>query len=242
MERPTPAGQRQLRRLSRQRGSRHISTVGDEIGRGPDPAPGGYLRSLGFDVRPGRTAHAEGRLIQWWQLYLDDGGPPPPVGQLVVAWLDGSETVARLEYLESDTSVARGGVEELVLGGVHAAADAGSEVIEHRLDIEHLQLGLPWQPENGARCRQRLDHYTGHTSQRPGQGVVERRISRHRVARADDALKGGRARPAQATRLVATAFAERCAGDHLGHRQGAFALHRTAARVRTDRNGDDVRA
>jgi hypothetical protein len=149
LERPTPEAQRRLRRLARDRRQDHVVILGDSIGSEPDPAPGGYLRDVGFDVRAGRAAHAEGRLIEWWQLYLDDTGGSPPAGQLVVAWREGSETVAQLEYLESKPSVPRAAVERLVLAGVHAAADAGAEVIEHRLDADHLQLGLPWQPEDG---------------------------------------------------------------------------------------------
>jgi hypothetical protein len=149
--RPTAAGQRRLRRLSRQRRSRHIVTLGDGIPREPDPAPGGYLRRLGFDVRPGRRAHAEGRLIQWWLLSLNNASLEPPVGQLVVAWLDSSEEVAQLAYLETKPSVAREGLEQLVLASVHAAADAGAEVIEHHLDIDHVQLRLPWQAEDDTR-------------------------------------------------------------------------------------------
>lgn len=147
--RPTRAGQRQLRRLVRRRRRGRVAILGDTIGSELDPTPGGHLRDVGFDVRPGHAAQAEGRLVQWWQLYLDDSGGSPPAGQLVVAWRGRSETVAQLEYLESEPSVARGAVEELVLAGVHAAADAGAEIIEHRLDVEHLQLGLPWRPEDG---------------------------------------------------------------------------------------------
>lgn len=148
--RPTPAGQRQLRRLVRDKPSRHVVTLGNSIGSEPDPAPGGRLRDVGFDVRPGRAAHAEGRLIRWWRLYLDDSGRVPPTGQLVVAWRDASAGVAQLEHLETKPSVPRDAIEKLVLVGVHAAADAGAEVIEHRLDIGHLQLHLPWQPHHGA--------------------------------------------------------------------------------------------
>lgn len=152
LERPTAEGQRRLRRLSRERRSRRIVILGDGIPHEPDPAPGGYVRGLAFDVRPGRRAHAEGRLIQWWLLNLNDASvDAPPVGQLVVAWLDGSETVAELAYLETKPSVAPDGLEQLVLAGVHAAADAGAEVIEHHLDIDHTQLGLPWQAEGDTR-------------------------------------------------------------------------------------------
>lgn len=148
-QRPTPAGQRQLRRMLRGRGQGHIVALGDRIGSEPDPFPGGHLREVGLDVRPGRAAHANGRLLQWWHLYLDDSGGSPPVGQLVVAWRAGSETIAQLQYLEYEPSVPRDAVETLVLAGVHSAADAGAGAIEHRRDIEGLQLGRPWQPDDG---------------------------------------------------------------------------------------------
>ncbi|MFO7959916.1 MAG: hypothetical protein R6U94_03080, partial [Nitriliruptoraceae bacterium] len=110
----------------------------------------GHLRHAGLDVRPGRAATAEGRLVAWLQLYLDDRGGSPPVGQLVVAFGEGSETVVQLEHLEYRPSVPRAAIEELVLAGLHAAADAGARVIEHRLDDRDLlPSGLPWRPADG---------------------------------------------------------------------------------------------
>lgn len=150
LERPTRAGRRRLRRMARSRRRSHFVTL-DDFGSEPDPAPGGHLRDVGFDVRPGRAAHAEGRLVEWLQLYLDDSGASPPAGQLVVAWHDRSEAVVQLEHLECEPSVPGGAVEELVLAGVHAAADAGARFIEHRFDdVNVVQLGFPWRPKGGA--------------------------------------------------------------------------------------------
>jgi hypothetical protein len=161
LERPTQAGQRRLRRLTKRRRNRrvamagdstHVAIGGDRLALERDPAPGSHLRDAGFDVRPGRAAHAEGRLIQWLQLNLDDSGASPPAGQLVVAWRDASEAIVLLEHLECEPSVPGGAVEELMLAGIHAAADAGARVIDHRFnDADHLEQGLPWQPEDGAR-------------------------------------------------------------------------------------------
>ena len=150
LERPTRAGQRQLRRVARRRRTSHVVMLGDSIGSELHPAPGGHLRDMGFDVRPGRAAHANGRLVKWLQLYLDDRIGSPPVAQLVVAWRDRSEVVAHLEHLECKPTVPEGAVEELVVAGVHAAADAGGRVVECRFDdAENLQGGLPWQSEDG---------------------------------------------------------------------------------------------
>jgi len=125
LERPTRAGQRRLRRIARRQGRSHVVILGD-IRSEPDPAPGGHLRNVGFDVRPGRTAHAEGRLVAWLQLHLDDRGGSPPVGQLVVAWRDEDEAVVVLEGLECTASIPEGAVAELMLAGVHAAAASSS--------------------------------------------------------------------------------------------------------------------
>ena len=150
--RPTPPGQRQLRRAARSRRGGGVVTLGGSIEFQPDPAPGGHLRHAGLDVGPGRAAKAEGRLVAWLQLYLDDSGASPPAGQLVVAWREGSETVVQLEPLEYRPSAPRAAIEGLVLAGLHAAADAGARVIEHRLDDRDLlQSGLPWKPQDGAR-------------------------------------------------------------------------------------------
>ena len=161
LERPTQAGQRQLRRLAKRRRSQraamagdsnHIVTIGGSIASEPDPTPGRHLRDAGFDIRPGRAAHTEGRLVQWLQLYLDDSGTSPPAGQLVVAWRDASQAIAALEHLECEPSVPDGAIEELMLAGVHAAADAGARVIEHRFNnAGHLEQGLAWQTEDGVR-------------------------------------------------------------------------------------------
>ncbi|TVR25476.1 MAG: hypothetical protein EA387_03865 [Nitriliruptor sp.] len=150
LQRPTRAAQRQLRRAARSEGGR-VVTLGGSIELQPDPAPGGHLRHAGLDVRPGRAAAAAGRLVAWLQLHLDDSGGSPPAGQFVVAWGDGWETVVQLEHLEYQPSAPRAAIEELLLAGLHAAADAGARVIEHRLDDrELLHLGLPWRPEGGA--------------------------------------------------------------------------------------------
>lgn len=93
--RPTPPGQRQLRRAARSRRGGGVVTLGGSIEFQPDPAPG---------------------------------------GQLIVAWREGSETVVQLEQLEYRPSTPRAAIEELVLAGLHAAADAGARVIEHGLD------------------------------------------------------------------------------------------------------------
>lgn len=150
LQRPTRAGQRQLRRVARSEGGR-VVTLGGSIELQPDPAPGGHLRHAGLDVRPGRAATAEGRLVAWLQLHLDDSGGSPPAGQLVVACGEGAETVVQLEHLEYQPSAPRAAIEDLVLAGLHAAPDAGARVIEHRLDDRDvLHLGLPWRSEDGA--------------------------------------------------------------------------------------------
>ena len=151
LERPAPAGQRRLRRLIRGTDTDHVVLLGDGIPEEPDPSAGGHLRDVGLDVRPGRSAHADGRLIQWLQLYLDDHMGAPPVGQLVVAWHEQSETVGLLEHVECEPVVPDGAVEDLVLVGVHAAADAGAHVIEYEPHGERLHLHgrLPWQQEGG---------------------------------------------------------------------------------------------
>lgn len=121
----------------------------------PDPHPGGHLRDAGLDVRPGRAAHADGRLVAWLQLFLDDRGGAPPVGQLVVTWRDESAAVAQLEHLECRPAATRAATEEMVIAGLHAAADAGARWIEHRIgDIDRLELGLRWLSEGDVR---RLD-------------------------------------------------------------------------------------
>jgi len=98
-------------------------------------------------VGPGCTAHADGRLIQWLQLFRNDRRASSPLGQLVVSWHDGSAEVAQLEHLECEPLAPRAAVEELMLAGVHAAADAGARWIEHRFDdADHLDLDLRWQP------------------------------------------------------------------------------------------------
>jgi hypothetical protein len=155
LERPTPAGQGRLRRSTG--GGQHglVAIGGGRIELEPDPAPGGSLQDLGFDVGPGRAAHAVGGLVRWLQVFPDSSGGSRPVGQLVVSWRDEPEAVAELEYLELGPSVPRGAVEELVLAGIHGAADAGARWIEHRLDdVARLDLGLRWRTENGVR---RLD-------------------------------------------------------------------------------------
>jgi hypothetical protein len=150
LQRPTPPGQRQLRRAARS-GRGGLVTLGGSIEFQPDPAPGGHLRHAGLDVRPGRAATAEGRLVAWLQLYLDDSGGWPPAGQLIVAWCEGSETVVQLEHLEYLPSAPRAAIEDLVSAGLHAAADTGARVVEHRLgDQDLLPSGLPWQPQDGA--------------------------------------------------------------------------------------------
>ena len=148
--RPTPPGQRQLRRAARRRRG-GLVTLGGSIELQPDPAPGGHLRHAGLDVGPGRAASAEGRLVAWLQLHLDDSRGSPPAGQLVVAFGEGSETVVQLEHLEYQPSAPRAAIEDLVLAGLHAAADAGARVVEHRFDDQDLlQSGLPWRPGDGA--------------------------------------------------------------------------------------------
>ncbi|MCA1784188.1 MAG: hypothetical protein LC679_19050 [Intrasporangiaceae bacterium] len=155
--RPTPPGQRQLRRAARSRRG-GLVTLGGSIEFQPDPAPGGHLHHAGLDVGPGRAATSGGRLVAWLQLYLDHSGGSPPVGQLVVAWGEGSETVVQLEHLEYRPSAPRAAIEGLVLAGLHAAADAGARVIEHRLDDrEPLQSRLPWQLQDGVMCLDTAD-------------------------------------------------------------------------------------
>lgn len=147
LQRPTRAGQRRLRRLMRGTGSDHVAMLGGRITEEPDPSPGGHLRDMGFDVRPGRAAHANGRLVQWLQLYLDDSIDAPPAGQLVVARRDKTGDVVLLEHLECKPDVPQEAVEELVLAGVHAAADAGAHVIEYGPGGQHIHSRLAWQQE-----------------------------------------------------------------------------------------------
>jgi hypothetical protein len=150
LQRPTPAGQRRLRRLARGGRRRTFVVLGEQIGSEPDPAPGGHLRDVGFDVRPGRATHADGRLIRWLQLDADDSAQSAPVGQLVVSWRDDPGATAHLEHLECDPSAPADAVEELMLAGVHAAADAGARWVEHRLDgADRLLTDLPWEIVDG---------------------------------------------------------------------------------------------
>jgi len=157
LERPTRAGQRRLRRLMRGTGSDHVVMLGDRIADEPDPSSGGHLRDVGLDVRPGRTAHVDGRQIQWLQLYLDDSMEAPPAGQLVVAWRAESETVGLLEHLECKPDAPEGAVEDRVLAGVHAAADAGAHLMDYGHDGEHLLSRLTWQQEGGILRLQAAD-------------------------------------------------------------------------------------
>lgn len=118
--------------------------------REPDPTPGDHLRQAGLHVGPGRTAHADGRLIQWLQLFRDDRHPSSPLGQLVVSWHDEPAKVAQLEHVECQPPAPQSAVEKLMLAGVHAAADAGARWIEHRFDdVDHLDLGRRWEPAGG---------------------------------------------------------------------------------------------
>jgi hypothetical protein len=154
LDRPTRAGQRRLRRLAFRRlalfGRRSGSVMFGDRELEPDPTPRGHLREARFDVGPGRTAYAGGRLIRWLQLYLDDRHGSPPVDQLVVSWPDEPAGVAQLEYLGCEPLAPHAAVEDVMLAGVHAAADAGACWIEHRFDdVDLLGLGLRWQPELG---------------------------------------------------------------------------------------------
>jgi hypothetical protein len=150
LDRPTRAGQRRLLWTALRARRRSFVTIGDHVPHEPDPTPGGYLREAGFEVGPGRAAHADGRLIQWLQLFRDDRHASLPLGQLVVSWRDEPEGVAQLEHLECKPQAPHAAVEQLMLAGVHDAADAGARWIEHRLDhADDLDLGLPWQTADG---------------------------------------------------------------------------------------------
>lgn len=85
--------------------------------RESDPTPGGHLREAGLDVGPGRTAHADARLIRWLQLFGNDPCALSPLGQLVVSWRDEPAGVAQLEHLECEPLASHAAVEELVLVG-----------------------------------------------------------------------------------------------------------------------------
>lgn len=136
--------------LLRARGRSFVTISSIDEPREPDPTPGDHLRGAGFDVGPGRTAHADGRLIQWLQLIRNDRHASSPLGQLVVSWRDEPPAVAQLEHLECEPRAPHAAVEALMLAGVHDAADAGARWIEHRFDdVEHLDLGLRWQPAGG---------------------------------------------------------------------------------------------
>jgi hypothetical protein len=150
LDRPTRAGQRRLLRTALRARRRSFVTIGDHVPHEPDPTPGGYLQETGFDVRPGRAAHAEGRLIRWLQLFRNDHHASPPLGHLVVSWRDEPDGVAQLEHLECEPQAHHAAVEQLTLAGVHDAADTGARWIEHRLDhAGDLDLGLPWQSATG---------------------------------------------------------------------------------------------
>ena len=101
-------------------------------------------------MRPGRAAHEQGRLIQWLQLFGDDGAGALPIGQLVVSWRDEHEATAQLEHLEHRPSAPAAAVETLVLTGVHAAADAGARWVERRIeDTDHGVPDLAWEVVDG---------------------------------------------------------------------------------------------
>jgi hypothetical protein len=154
LDRPTPAAQRRLRQLRRDARQRHIVTLG-AIETELDPAPGGLPSDAGFDVRAGQEATAQGRLISWLQLFPDSSGTSTLMGQLVASWQDAD--VAQLEHLEVLPQTPHDAVAELVLAGVHAAADAGARRIEHRLEVvDSLDLGVRWQSKTGVRS---LDTY-----------------------------------------------------------------------------------
>ena len=148
LQRPTRSAGRRLRRLAG-RGERGVVVLGgDRIEFEPGPKPGSHLLDAGLDVRPGRAAHVDGRLVAWLQLFLDDSGDSLPVGQLVVTWRDEPAAVAQLEHLECQPPASRAARGELVFAGVHAAADAGARWVEHRIDdIDRLELGMRWLPE-----------------------------------------------------------------------------------------------
>lgn len=149
--RPTRAGRRRLLWTAIRAGRRSFVTIGDHVPEEPDPTPGGYLEEVGLDVEPGRTAHAEGRLIRWYQLFPNESHASTPLGQLVVSWRDEAEGVAQLEHLEPQPRTPHAAVEQLMLAGVHDAADAGARWIEHRLeDARGLDLDLPWHRAAGA--------------------------------------------------------------------------------------------
>lgn len=150
LQRPTRAGQRRLRQLARRRGLSSLVILGDRIASEPDPAPGGHLRDHGFDVQPGRAASTESRLVAWLLLFDDDSADATPVGQLVVSWRDEPESIAQLEHLEHRPSVSADGVGELMLAGLHAAAHAGAQQIEHQLEAaDRLVTDLPWETVDG---------------------------------------------------------------------------------------------
>jgi hypothetical protein len=137
-----------LRRVFR-RGGVRVVTVEDGDAAEPDPAPGGHLLDAGLDARPGRAAYGDGRLIEWLQ--LSSGGRASRwVGQLVVSWRDESEGIAQLEHLEYLSSAPADAIEELMLTGVHAAADAGARWIERQLDSDDQAVpDLPWETVDG---------------------------------------------------------------------------------------------
>lgn len=150
LERPTADAQRRLLRMAKRRGTRHLVTIGDRIATEPDPTPGSHLLDVGFNVHPGRTAHTQRRLIDWLQLFDHDDLHASLIGQLVVSWQDEQAATAQLEHLEHVPSIPRGAVADLVLAGVHAAADAGARQVEYRLsDLGHVTAGLGWRQVDG---------------------------------------------------------------------------------------------
>ncbi|MTV25855.1 hypothetical protein FTX61_10605 [Nitriliruptoraceae bacterium ZYF776] len=150
LDRPTRTGRRRLRWTALRARRRSFVTIGGHIPHEPDPTPGGYLQEAGFDVTTGRAAHAEGRLIEWLQLFANERHASALLGQLVVSWRDEHDAVAQLKHLECGPQTPQVAVEQLVLAGVHDAADTGARWIEHRFHhTADLDLGLPWQSATG---------------------------------------------------------------------------------------------
>jgi hypothetical protein len=139
LDRPGRTERRRIRWLAWRKRTRRLVVLGDEAASEPDPSPGTFLQAAGFDIGPGRRAHADGRLISWLQLYPDGSLDDDAVGQAVVVWRDHGEELAELQHLETSTDVPDEARNVLLAAAVNHAADAGARWLDTHHDIPELE-------------------------------------------------------------------------------------------------------